>query len=91
MAGIDADSIADAIQDEVRTEICGGEDALISSLYELMNNRLHSRFSATVQDFINKLTQEKQYVEGLRSFWAARSCPKEKMPSTAQLIERLQQ
>jgi transketolase len=89
MAGIDSESIADAIQDEVRSEVCGGEDAFVSAIYEMIHNLQHSRFSASAKSFVDKLNAEKGYLDTLRKYWAGRECPKEEMPSNNDLIERL--
>lgn len=89
MAGIDDESIADAIQDEVRTEICGGEDALVSALYEISHNFNNSRFSQQCTDFIEKLKNDKDYLQNLRTYWAQRECNKVKLPSNEDIIDRL--
>lgn len=89
MAGIDKDSIADAIQDEVRAEVCGGEDAFVSAISELVHNRRHSRFSATSESFITKLQLEKGYIDALRAYWKSRSCPVDKLPSNDDLLRSL--
>lgn len=89
MAGIDSDSIADAVQDEVRSEVCGGEDALVSSIHELMHNLNHSRFAETVQPFVVKLASEDGYLDSLRRYWADRECPNDKLPRTQDLLDAL--
>lgn len=91
MAGIDSESIADAIQDEVRTEVCGGEDALVSSIHELLHNSAHSRFEKAAKAFIEKLVSEKMYLQTLRDFWSNRECPKDKLPTTEDLRKRLEE
>ena len=90
MAGIDADSVTNAIQDEVRTEVCGGEDALISALHELRHNLNHSRFADTARQFLEKIINEKEYLTALRSYWASRDCPVEQLPSNDDLVADLQ-
>ena len=89
MAGIDSESIADAVQDEVRSEVCGGEDAFVSSIYEMIHNLQYSRFAETAKSFVDKLSSEKGYLDGLRAYWSGRECSKEEMPSTKDLLERL--
>lgn len=89
MAGFDADSIADAIQDEVRAEVCGGEDAFVSAIHELSHNITHSRFADTARPFVERLISEKGYIDTLRDFWASRECPKEKLPKNADLLKKL--
>ena len=88
MAGIDTDSIIDAIEDEVRAEVCGGEDAFVTALSELSDNIHHSRFRETAQSFITTLTK-KGYMDELREYWAGRECPKDKLPTNTDLLKKL--
>lgn len=87
MAGIDTDSIADTIEDEVRAEVCGGEDALVTAISEIAHNRTHSRFDPS--DFIALLQSETKYLDELRSYWSGRECLKDKLPSSKDLLEKL--
>ena len=89
MAGMDTDSIADAVQDEIRAESCGGEDAFVSAISELTHNLSHSRFQKTAEEFVRKLKDEKGYLDSLRKYFAGRECPKEKLPDNEELIKRL--
>jgi len=89
IAGIDKDSIVDAIEDEIRAEVCGGEDAFVSAIHELSHNMLNSRFSASASSFAAKLTSEKGYMDALRAFWASRECPKAELPSNADLTTKI--
>lgn len=89
MAGYDQDSIADAIQDEVRTETCGGEDAFVSCVHEMIHNLQHSRFEESAKEFAQKLSSQKGYIDDLRKFWAGRECPKEKLPKNEDLVQKL--
>ncbi|MBU0766511.1 hypothetical protein KKF55_01850 [Patescibacteria group bacterium] len=89
LAGLDSNSIVDACEDEVRTEVCGGEDAFISAIFELTHNLSHSRFKDTAQSFIDKLLNEKQYLQNLRSFWGERTCSAEDLPTNEELQQRL--
>ena len=89
MAGMDAESIADAVQDEVKAEACGGEDAFVSAISELTHNLSHSRFEKTTQEFVNKIKEEKGYLDSLREYFAGRECPKEKLPSNEELLKRI--
>ncbi|MDA1293085.1 MAG: thiamine pyrophosphate-dependent enzyme [bacterium] len=89
MAGIDSDSIADAIQDEVRSEVCGGEDAFVSCIYQLTKNMTQSRFSETAKSFADRLISEHGYINILREYWADRECPPEELPSNTDLTDRI--
>ncbi len=88
-AGIDTDSIADAIEDELHTEVTGGEDAFVSSVYMMTNRLTTSRFREQAQPFVDKLIDEKGYLEGLRQAWKARSVPSGQLPKNEDLRRRL--
>ncbi|MBM3230936.1 hypothetical protein FJZ28_01260 [Candidatus Peregrinibacteria bacterium] len=90
LAGIDRDSILDAVEDELRVEICGGEDALVTFIHEFVHNVRHSRFRKSCTEFIERLTGEKGYLEALRTAWANREFPVERLPDSATLLSRLQ-
>ena len=90
IAGIDKDSIVDAVQDELRTEVRGGEDALVSCIYELLHNQNHSRFSPSVQPLVDRLIEEKGYLERLREYWAALQAKQTMMPTTEKMRKLLE-
>ena len=89
LAGLDVESIIDAIEEEVCNEVCGGEDALVTALFALQHYADHSRFRLSVQSFIDSLVNEKGYLEKLRSHWRSRACSPEKLPKNDELRERL--
>lgn len=89
LAGLDTDSIIDAVLDEVRAEVCGGEDTFVTAINELAHNQKHSRFRDTASEFIQKLKQESGYIDILREFWADKECPKDKLPKNEDLLKRL--
>ena len=86
LAGLDSDSIADAVLDEVCTEVCGGEDELITTIYELVHNTQESRFRDQALVFVEKLLEEKGYLESLREYWKSTACSPEEMPETEDLL-----
>ncbi|MDD3896582.1 MAG: transketolase C-terminal domain-containing protein [Candidatus Peribacteraceae bacterium] len=89
LAGLDTESIIDAVLDEVRAEVRGGEDAFVTAVSELAHNLQHSRFRETAQVFAKKLKEEKGYIDALRQFWASKECPKAKLPKNEDLMEQL--
>jgi transketolase len=89
IAGIDKDSIVDAIEDEIRAEVRGGEDAFVSCIHEMTQNLLHSRFKDSARDFAELLVSETGYMDDLRTFWADRACDQDDLPSTAELGDRI--
>lgn len=91
MAGIDQESIADTILDEVRAEICGGEDAFVTVIHELIHNLSHSRFAESAKPFVSRLLSENGYMNAIRSFWESKECPKEKLPSNDDLMNSIKE
>lgn len=89
LAGLDHESIADAVEDELRAEVKGGEDAFVTTMFSLANSARLSRFRSQVEPFIERLRSEKGYMQQLREFWKLRSVREEKLPKNEQLMERL--
>ncbi|HVW66105.1 MAG TPA: transketolase C-terminal domain-containing protein [Candidatus Peribacteraceae bacterium] len=88
-AGIDAESIVNAVEDELHTEVTGGEDAFVSAVYTLTQHLGFSRFREQALPFVDKLLNEKGYLEELRNVWKARTVPAEKLPKNDDLRQRL--
>jgi transketolase len=89
LAGLDPESIADAARDEVKKEVCGGEDAFVTSIFALQTNSKQSRFKASVEPLIERIKTDKKYLDALRNVWRKRTCSVDKLPSNEQLMERL--
>ena len=91
IAGLDAESIADAILDEVNAEVTGGEDAFVTVMHTLAANKKRSRFGPSIQPFIDRVLKEKSYMEGLRVKWKKRGLAASKLPGNAQLKSALEE
>lgn len=91
MAGLNTESMVDAVLDEIRTEVAGGEDALVSAITELITNLRSSRFRLSALPFAEKLIAEKGYLAALRESFARRACPAKNLPRNAELLERLRE
>jgi len=89
LAGLDAKSIADAVQDELHTEVCGGEDVITTPLFTLPHNLKHSRFRETAAPFAQRLKTEDGYLESIREKWVTRACDPTKIPSSDDLKRHL--
>ncbi|MBI3618683.1 hypothetical protein HY213_01460 [Candidatus Peregrinibacteria bacterium] len=89
LAGLDDESIADAVQDAIKDEVCGSEDAFVTAVFALATNAKLSRFKNSVQSFIDRLKSDASYLNGLREIWKKRTCPVEKLPTNKQLREKL--
>lgn len=87
LAGLDVDSICNAVQDAVRTEVRGGEDAFVACIFGMPQNLRHSRFREQAFSFIEKLLEEQGYLEKLRDHWAKRAASK--LPTNEQLRKQL--
>ncbi|MBP9750705.1 MAG: hypothetical protein KBC95_02545 [Candidatus Peribacteraceae bacterium] len=90
LAGIDQDSLENAVEDEIRGEAWGGEDALVSCLFALPERAKLSRFRMKLESFVERLKHEDGYMDRLRSVWAERTMDAEKLPKTALLQKRLE-
>ncbi len=89
LAGLDSESISEAIRDEKSHEVCGGEDAFVTALFTLSHNVSHSRFKESVARFVNRLKTDTSYLETLREVWKKRTVSTDKLPSNKQLLEKL--
>lgn len=89
LAGLDVDSIMEAVHEEKARETSGGEDVFVTAIYAMLRNSQLSRFRETAQRFIERLKQEKGYLDSLRELWKSRSCPAESLPTTKTLLEKL--
>lgn len=90
LAGLDAESLENAIEDEIRAEAWGGEDALIACLYAFPERARLSRFRPKLIGFLDRLRNEKGYLDGLRDESAKRTVEAEKLPKSELLLKRLQ-
>lgn len=90
-AGLDTESIIDAVQDEAKAEVTGGEDAFVSSIFAMLQNMLTSRSRITAKPFIEQLLTDENYLEILRRAWKDRTVPASKLPTNQQLRARLGQ
>ena len=88
LAGLDSENIADAVQDEIRAEVCGGEDVLVTAIHILEKRARVSRFGKSIAPFMEKVRQEKGYLENLRESWKKRGVPSGKFPTNEDLRKR---
>lgn len=89
LAGLDAESIADAIRDERTREFAGGEDGFVTAMFGLSRSLSQSRFRESAKRFVEHAKTEKNYLEKLRDVWRQRTYPPDKLPSTKELLEKL--
>ncbi len=91
MAGLDSESIADAVQDEILKEVRSGEEAFVAALYEFGSNALQSRFHQTALPYLERLSQGGEYLHSLRAAWAEHSVEVDQLPKNEDLAERLRE
>lgn len=89
LAGLDIDSIVDAVEDEIRTEIAGGEDAFVTTLFAFAHNLAHSRFRVSAKPFLERLLEEKGYMDALRDIAKKGYVPPEKLPKNEDLRKQI--
>ncbi len=90
-AGIDKDSIQNAIEDELHIEVTGGEDALVTCVYGLTEHLRTSRLGKQALTFLERLAREQGYLGRLRLMWSKRSIPADKLPNDADLKKRVEE
>ncbi len=89
LAGLDTENIVDTVLDEVRKEVGGGEDALLTCLHEMSANAHRSRFRTSVLPYMTRIASEKDYLEALRQVWINRTCSNDNLPTTSELKDRI--
>ncbi len=85
LAGLDVDSIIDAVEDEIRMEVTGGEDAFVTALHTFAQHLSHSRFRAKALPFLEKLMEKEGYMDNLREISKKRYLSPEKLPKNKDL------
>lgn len=88
LAGIEAEHIADTVEDQFAYRLAGGEDAFAACVYALSERLRHSRFHGTGMAAIEKLRDEK-YLIILRELWRQRAIEERDLPSNADLLKML--
>ncbi|MDD4318958.1 MAG: transketolase C-terminal domain-containing protein [Candidatus Peribacteraceae bacterium] len=89
LAGLDVDSIMDAVQDEVRSEVTGGEDIFVTAIFAFAANQKQSRFLESAKIFVDRLQTDPAYLDLLREIWRKRTVSPDRLPSNEQLRRRL--
>jgi transketolase C-terminal domain/subunit len=89
LAGLDHESMMEAARDELKKEVCGGEDALVTAIYTMTENSRQSRFLKSAELFIDRLLTEKNYLAELRNTWKKRTSAT--LPKDEVLKEKLRE
>lgn len=88
LAGLDAEEIANTVEDQFAFRLAGGEEVFVACLYALSERLKYTRFMSTALPFIERLSDE-TYTETLRDTWKARKLEEKELPSTKDLLTRL--
>ncbi len=89
LAGLDAEEIANTVEDQFAFRLAGSEEAFVAFVYGLKERLPHTRFALASLPFVEKLRTDPRYVQSLRDLWKARAIDTEKLPTTDALIESL--
>ena len=89
LAGMDAEEIANVVEDQFAYRLAGGEDAFVSFLYALPERLQHTRFAVTAMPYVERLRSDEKYVAELRELWASRRIDPKQLPKTKELMEKL--
>lgn len=88
LAGLDAEEIANTVEDQYAFRLAGGEEAFVSFLYAIGERLKHTRFAATALPFLELLSDQK-YAESVRELWKSRTIDRKKLPETKEIIASL--
>ncbi|MDD5055851.1 MAG: transketolase C-terminal domain-containing protein [Candidatus Peribacteraceae bacterium] len=88
LVGLDAEDIANTVEDQFAYRLAGGEEAFVAFLYALKERLPHTRFGATAESFIARLRNDAEYMESLRLLWKGRSYTA-KLPTSQELLAQL--
>ena len=89
LAGLDEQSIVDAVLDEMKIEVRGGEDAFVTVIYGLRDNARKSRFEKSVLWLIDAITSNKDSLTAIRNKWKKRHADASDLPTDDALRSRL--
>jgi transketolase len=88
LVGLDAEDIANTVEDQFAYRLAGGEEAFVAFLYALKERLPHTRFGATAEPFLVRLRNDAEYMESLRKLWKGRSFTA-KLPTSQELLAQL--
>lgn len=81
LAGIDAESIASALEDQLSLRLAQGEEVLVAFLYGLRDRLPSTRFVVRALPYIARLCDDAAYVRALREDWKKKRVQESDFPS----------
>ena len=89
LAGLDAEEIANAVEDQFAYRLAGGEEAFVACLYAFAHRLHNTRFAVSARPFLQKLLADSGYVRLLRELWKSRGFDPKKLPTNEELSQAL--
>lgn len=85
LAGLDAEEIANAVEDVFAFRLSGGEESLVACIYALAERMPSTRFGVKAAQYIERLKTDTPYLRVLRELWKSRSYDPEELPTNEEL------
>ena len=90
LAGLDAEEIANTVEDQFAFRLGGSEEALVAFVYGLIEGIQNTRFAASLKPFVDRIkADDGAYLKILRELWKARTFDPKKLPSNENLLSML--
>ncbi len=89
LAGLDAENIANIVEDQFSLRLAQGEEIFVAFLYGLKERLPHTRFAARAATYIQRLSQDTKYFATLREMWKIKSLPPSDLPTVDALMATL--
>jgi transketolase len=89
LAGLDAEEIANAVEDQFVYRLAGGEEAFVACVYAMAERLPHTRFGFMAAAYVELLKEDTKYFDSLRSLWKGRAFDPRKLPKNKELAEIL--
>lgn len=89
LAGMDAEEIANVVEDQFAFRLAGSEEAFVAFVYGLNERLHHTRFASAAASFVERLRSDPAYVQSLRDLWKARAFDVQSLPKTEELLAGL--
>jgi transketolase len=89
LAGLDAEEIANVVEDQFAYRLAGGEEAFVACLYALSERLKHTRFCVRASSYVDRLKADLPYLRTLRELWKSRALEAKQLPKNEDLQKML--
>ena len=86
LAGLDAEEIANAVEDQFAFRLAGGEEALVACLYGMAHRLPSTRFAVAAVPYLQRLVADAAYLKVLRELWKARTYDLSNLPTNDEIV-----